>query len=165
MPEYLSEAREGYIQTRPMQQPQPCCAAVPKFYGLYRRAVPRPRKRGLVKKKWKVIKTASNSRAKRAKDEEMNDDDDEDMQSRSSRFTNSGRRSQSSRYSNYEEGEYEEHEVEMELTDRMADEREEEESKYIMLMEECGSQVSVDSLCREHKCVLFPSTSLSLSLS
>lgn len=36
MPLHLSEAREGYIQTKPMQQPMPCAAAVPKFYGMYR---------------------------------------------------------------------------------------------------------------------------------
>jgi hypothetical protein len=34
-PDYLSEAREGYIQTKPIHQPQPCCAVIPKFYGLY----------------------------------------------------------------------------------------------------------------------------------
>lgn len=49
-----------------------------------------------------------------------------------------------------EDGEYEEVEVEVELSDRKAD-KEEEESRYIMLMEECGSQVSVESLRREHK--------------
>lgn len=35
MPDYLSEGREGYIQTKPMHQPMPCCAAIPKFYGMY----------------------------------------------------------------------------------------------------------------------------------
>ncbi|PVF99978.1 hypothetical protein CPB86DRAFT_796137 [Serendipita vermifera] len=35
-PDYLSEAREGYIQAKPIHQPQPCCAAIPKFYGMYK---------------------------------------------------------------------------------------------------------------------------------
>ena len=35
MPHYLSDATQGYIQTKPIQQPQPCSAVVPKFYGLY----------------------------------------------------------------------------------------------------------------------------------
>ncbi|CAG8729192.1 3751_t:CDS:2, partial [Acaulospora colombiana] len=35
-PDYLSEAREGYIQTKPIHQPQPCVAAMPKFYGMYK---------------------------------------------------------------------------------------------------------------------------------
>jgi hypothetical protein len=193
-PEHLMEAKEGYIQTKPMQMPLPAAAVVPRFYGLYRACRRKAPPRSVPKKGKGSVKAEKGCEGEGKKDVEMKDSEKPEGEGEGE-GEDEGKKDVEMKDSEKPEGEgagageegkdagkqdnektegkaseedhSQEEDAEEEVDDDDDDDEAEDDKKsekgyrsryhgfvpgeWIMLMEECGTQVSETSLSTSFK--------------